>query len=72
MFVRMIEVTLILIRIIQFSLTSYAISTPYSLGRFIKDKSLCTELVMPDFTNCTLKAYIAPGVKRGVREMVVV
>ena len=36
------------------------------------NKSLCTELVMPDFTNCTLKAYIAPGVKRGIREMNVI
>ena len=42
----------------------------WSSGRFIRDKSLCTELIMPDFTGCTMKPYIASGVKRGVREIV--
>ena len=34
-------------------------------GRFIQDKTLLTELVMPDMTGCTLKPYISYGVKRG-------
>ena len=37
-------------------------------GRFILDPRRCTELVLPDFTNCTLQAYIGPGAKRHMTE----
>lgn len=42
-----------------------------SISRFIKDPRLCTELVMPDLTNCKLKAYVGPGAKRHETDVVV-
>ena len=39
-----------------------------SKGRFILDPKRCTEIVVPDFTNCNLQAYIGPGAKRNIRE----
>lgn len=36
-------------------------------GRFILDPRRVTELVVPDFTNCNLKAYVGPGAKRNIR-----
>ena len=39
-----------------------------SKGRFILDSRRCTELVVPDFTNCNLQAYVGPGAKRNIRE----
>jgi len=32
---------------------------------------MCTELVVPDLTDCKLKPYIASGAKRNVTEAVV-
>ena len=42
-----------------------------SKARFIKDLRRCTELVVPDLKNCTLKPYVGPGAKRDVREAAV-
>jgi hypothetical protein len=39
------------------------------LGGFVKVDDLCTELVVPDLTNFTLKPYIAPGAKRNIRDV---
>ena len=39
-----------------------------SKGNFILDPRRCTEIVVPDFTNCNLQAYIGPGAKRNIRE----
>jgi hypothetical protein len=41
------------------------------LGRFRLVKDMRTELIVPDLTGFTLKAYVAPGAKRNVREAVV-
>jgi hypothetical protein len=37
-------------------------------ARFIQDKEMLTELVMPDLSNFNLKAYVGPGAKRNVIE----
>lgn len=44
----------------------------YCTGRFLRDKDMCTELVVPDLIDCKLKPYIASGAKRNVRELNVV
>jgi hypothetical protein len=31
-------------------------------------KEMCTELVVPDLTNFTLKPYIGPGAKRHIKD----
>ena len=41
------------------------------IGRFKKDPAMCTELVVPDLTGFPLRAYVAPGAKRNLRETVV-
>lgn len=41
------------------------------VGRFKKIPSMCTELVVPDLTGFPLRAYVAPGAKRNIREAVV-
>mmetsp|Transcript_16829 Transcript_16829/g.28118 ORF Transcript_16829/g.28118 Transcript_16829/m.28118 type:complete len:107 (+) Transcript_16829:40-360(+) len=41
-----------------------------SKGNFVPKKELQTELVVPDFTNFKLSAYIASGVKKHIREPV--
>jgi len=40
-----------------------------SLGRFVVDPRKCTEIVVPDFTNCGMKAYVGPGAKRNIRSV---
>lgn len=39
-----------------------------SKARFIQDKEMLTELVVPDLADCKLKAYVGPGAKRHVIE----
>ena len=39
-----------------------------SKARFIQDKEMLTELVVPDLTNFKLKAYVGPGAKRHIIE----
>ena len=38
-------------------------------GRFILDRELCTELVVPDLTNFKLKAYVGPGALRHFKDI---
>ena len=40
-----------------------------SKGRFILDKAMCNELVVPDLSDFNLKAYVAAGVKKHVRDV---
>jgi hypothetical protein len=40
-------------------------------GRFVKDIRRCTELVVPDLSNFSLRAYIGPGIKRNIKEKIV-
>jgi hypothetical protein len=40
-------------------------------GRFLKDKTMCTELVVPDLSGFQLKAYVGSGAKRNIRDKVV-
>lgn len=35
-------------------------------GKFRKIDDMCTDLIMPDLTNFTLKAYVGVGAKRHV------
>ena len=37
-----------------------------SKGGFVRQRERCTELVMPDLTNCKLRAYVGSGAKRGM------
>ncbi len=37
-------------------------------GNFRMVKEMCTELVVPDLTNFTLKPYIGPGAKRHIKD----
>jgi len=41
-------------------------------GKFRKIREMCTELIVPDLSNFTLKPYIAVGAKRNVRDINVV
>ena len=40
-----------------------------SRGRFIMDREMCTTLIVPDLTDFNLKAYVANGIKKHVREV---
>ena len=39
-----------------------------SKGQFVRDKEMCTELVVPDLSTFKLKAYVGPGAKRNIRD----
>mmetsp|Transcript_11831 Transcript_11831/g.11476 ORF Transcript_11831/g.11476 Transcript_11831/m.11476 type:complete len:117 (-) Transcript_11831:261-611(-) len=42
-----------------------------SKAHFIRDRLLCTELVVPNLKKCNFLPYIATGVKRNIKETVV-